>query len=183
MKTSAIKKRYYVGISGHRDPLESETKKYKAQIKERLRQIAAAHPDREVVILSPLADGADRLIVYVAKELGFRYEVLLPMPQELYEMDFDEASLREFRRLRYEARKSEEVPLCQGYSREDISVYGEARDKQYRAVGEAVVDRSDEMIFLWDGIDNGLAGGTADIVQYTKNRAKSFFIIKCKRES
>ena len=178
-----LKQRYYVGISGHRDLKQTEIENYKKQLEQRLQEIMREQPNKEVVIVSPLADGADRLIVYAAKELGLRYEVLLPMPQALYEMDFDEASKYEFHTLKYEARSVHTLDMCEGCTEENIREYGKERDAQYRAVGLEIVKRSDEMVFLWDGIDNGLTGGTADIVKYTEHIHKRYFIVECKREN
>lgn len=183
MNTTTLKHKYYVGVSGHRDLKITAIEAYKTEIKERLQSIAEAQPDKEVIILSPLAEGADRLMVYAAKELGLRYEVLLPMPKALYEMDFDASSLREFRALYYEARRCDTVGLCETCTLENISTYSKERDAQYRKVGEEVVNRCDEVFFLWDGVQNGLKGGTADIYSYAEHKNKSRHWIQCEREN
>ena len=178
-----LKEKYYVGVSGHRDLLHLEKASYQQQVKERLAQIVEENPDKEVIVLSPLADGADRLVVYAAKELGLRYEVVLPMSKSLYEQDFDNASIHEFYNLMYESRCVRTIALCEGCTEENIQKYGKERDAQYKGVGLEIVRCSDTMVFLWDGIDNGLTGGTADIVKYTKKSNKSYFIVECKREN
>jgi len=182
MTHNYLKEKYYVGVSGHRNLLHSEEAIYQQQVKERLAQIVKENPDKEVIVLSPLADGADRLVVYAAKELGLRYEVILPMPLIYYEMDFDDTSFMEFMRLFYEAKSSESIDLCDGVTYDDISEYGIHRDRQYRQVGHEIVDRSDEMLFLWDGIDNGKTGGTSDIYNYAKEKNKRTFVVECERE-
>jgi hypothetical protein len=174
-----LKEKYYVGVSGHRDLMHTKKDEYKRQVKERLAQIVKKNPDKEVIVLSPLADGADRLVVYAAKELGLRYEVVLPMPLMYYEMDFDDISFAEFMQLFYEAKSSETVALRNGMTYDNIASYGVYRDRQYRQVGLEIVDRSDEMVFLWDGIDNGKTGGTSDIYKYAKNKNKRIFVVEC----
>jgi len=82
-----IKQKYKIGISGHRDLKSSEIPKYKEQIRDILTEQIEKHQDKEVYILTPLAEGADQLVAMVARELGLRYEVILPMPLELYRVD------------------------------------------------------------------------------------------------
>ena len=183
MKNRQLKEKYYVGISGHRDLMLSEIEKYTLKIKEKLQKIVRENEDKEVIVLSPLADGADRLMVYAAKELGLRYEVVLPMSQSLYEQDFDDASRHEFYNLMYESRCVRTIALCEGCTEENIREYGTERDAQYKGVGLEIVRRSNTIVFLWDGIDNGLTGGTADIVKHTEQSNKSYFIVECKREN
>lgn len=183
MKPRYLKKKYKVGISGHRDLKKPEIVNYKKQITNFLEYLKEKHTEKEIFIISPLADGADRLIVQCAIALGIRYEVILPMPEGLYLDDFSEASRKEFTTLNLNAAASQTLPLCQGNTIDSIKSYGSQRDKQYLVAGQEVVDRSDFMLFLWDGVDNGLTGGTADIIKYTKLKDKSLFIIECERET
>ncbi|QOR61224.1 hypothetical protein ACM66Z_07125 [Sulfurovum sp. ST-21] len=184
MKPYYLKEKLYVGVSGHRDLKKSKMDDYKEEVKSILMKLIRENPDREVIVVSPLADGADRLAVYAAKELELRYEVLLPMPSYLYEKDFSLESLQEYKALTMTAMdKPTVIPLCEGCTEENISKYGEYRDKQYLKTGEEIVDRSNMMLFLWDGKPSGGTGGTGDIVVYTEQKDKSFFIVECEREA
>ena len=60
-----------IGITGHRDLDKRFLKDYKKQVAEKLNLLKQKH--REIVILSPLADGADRLLVYEAMKLDIKY--------------------------------------------------------------------------------------------------------------
>jgi hypothetical protein len=184
MRIKQLKPKYYVGISGHRDLKQTDIETYQKQIESLLQKMLIENPDKEVIVLSPLADGVDRLIVYAAKKLGLCYEVLLPMPRSLYKKDFDKASAAEFDTLFYEARGWDIVDMCEGCSCKGISEYGLERDRQYREVGWEIVNKSDTIIFLWDGVDNSKSGlgGTADIYNYAKKKNKSHYVIECKRE-
>lgn len=177
-----MKPKFYVGISGHRNLKTSKIAEYQKKLKEKLQSIVDKNPDKEVIVLSPLADGADRLMVYAAKELGLRYEILLPMPIEYYVWDFDDESFDEFYNLFIGARSSNAVELCQGNTYGSIAEYGDERDCQYQKVGREIVDKSDLMIFLWDQKANDLVGGTSDIFNYTRNEKKSFNEVECERE-
>ena len=183
-----LQKKYIIGISGHRDLKISEIPQYKKEIKDILQKKMEQYPNREIYILTPLAEGADQLIAKVAKELGLRYEVLLPMPLELYKKDFTPQKYKEFYDLYIDAVGARTVELVDDNRVEDIVDYGEKRDKQYLKVGQEVVKRSDFMLFLWDEVINYKTGGTADIVEYAKevyqdNFNEKHHIVKCKREN
>ncbi len=158
------RKLYKIGITGHRDLKESCINHYQKKVSSLLSGLKIKY--KEVIVYSPLADGADRLIVKEAIKLGISYKAILPMPKELYRMDFDNKSFVEFETL---LKQSEEViilPLCQNISLKQISYYGEERDEQYEAVGHYIVDIVDGLVALWDGKKIGLRGGTGKIVEY-----------------
>lgn len=181
MKSTSNNNTYKVGISGHRDLKHSEMPTYRQKLINTLKKIMAKNEDRKISVITPLAEGADRLVAECAIELGLNYEVLLPMPVELYVEDF-KVTQEAFYELCKKAISVETLPLCKGNTLESIQVYSDERDKQYEEVGHQVVDRSDAMIFLWDGIDNGLKGGTAAIKKYAEGKNKLIFPIICERE-
>lgn len=182
MDTLIYKKKFRVGISGHRDLKRSEIAKYKNKIKNILNKLILENPDKEVFVITPLADGADRIMAECASELGIRYEVVMPMTLNLYIQDFNEASLSEFYTLHARAAGSRSLPLREGNTVEGIKQYGKERDRQYASVGYEIVDRSDAMVFVWDGKVNGLTGGTSDIIRYAKEKNARYFIVESKRE-
>ena len=172
---------YKIGISGHRDLKEDKLPLYKEQIKKFL--VNRKKEKGEVIAVSPLADGADKLFVQAAKELGIEYEVFLPMPKELYEIDFDESSQKEFEKLLKEAKVIKTASLCDGCTLENIKDYGEYRNKQYQKMGYDLVNLCDEMLFLFDGSMQEIKmGGTADVMFYAKDKGKLFVVIEVERE-
>lgn len=180
-------KKYKIGISGHRDLKSSEMPKYKNRLKHIVKKKIEAYPNTEVSIITPLAEGSDQLLARVAKKLGLAYEVILPLPLELYKKDFSNRAYDEFYTLYCQAINTTTIATPLGTSLEEISDYGEKRDRQYLKVGQEVVDSSDFMIFLWDGIINHKRGGTADIFSYAKERYgenfnKKHSLIASKRE-
>lgn len=181
MKSTSNNKTYKVGISGHRDLKSSEIPEYREKVMDILKGIIRKYESREISIITPLAEGADRLVAKCAIALGLGYEVLLPMPTELYIEDFPNTQ-KEFFALCDTSIGVEVLPLCEGNTLDNIAQYGDERDRQYLKVGKKVVDRSEAMLFLWDGVDNGLTGGTADIKKYAEGKNKVIFPIKCKRE-
>ena len=165
---------------GHRDPLPNEIGRYKDMIEDKIKSFI--QPNQKYLIVTPIADGADRLFVEVAKEMNIEYAVLLPMPKELYMIDFDSHSLVEFERLLDGAIDVESLGLYEENTIESISNYSKERDLQYREVGRVLAKESDEFIALWDGEINYLMGGTADIIEYRQKIVqKPLSVIQCKR--
>jgi uncharacterized phage-like protein YoqJ len=153
--------RLTIGITGHRDIIEII--ELKQEIREYLQNLISQHNNKEIVLLSPLADGADRLVADIflgLKERDNNLKLVVPMPfnQERYMQDFDLESQQEF--LDY---------LDRAY---DVFEVTDTQNDGYRSVGVFVADESDILLALWDGTDNHKAGGTADIVKYAKSKGK-----------
>jgi hypothetical protein len=143
------------GISGHRDLVESDLPELRRQLDTVFASFCAAHPGHRFELLSPLAEGADRLAAEVALARGITLRVPMPMAQSDYEKDFpDRESLEEFRKLLNAAEASWQV-------RTDELPGGEVlRDRQYAAVGDYIARASHVLILLWDGEQNDKLGGT-----------------------
>lgn len=179
---SSMQSRGYkiIGGAGHRYLLSCEIPHYREMIKEYLKSII--QNDQRYLVVTPLADGADRLLVEVAIEMGIEYAVLLPMELELYDRDFDSDSRRELHRLIEGAIAVSAVELYADNTLEAISKYGVARDFQYREAGRILAESSDLFIALWDGEENYLLGGTADIIKWRRDiYKKTLHIIECNR--
>lgn len=159
-----IEKQYIVGVTGHRDLKVTCIKYYKTKVFELLKNLQKKHKD--LVLYSPLADGADRLVVKEAQKLDIPYIAILPMKKEIYMTDFDLNSTKEFNYLFNTASKVITMGLCKDSKFKDIGVYGKKRDAQYEIVGHRIADLSDALIALWNGKNIGLMGGTGEIVKY-----------------
>jgi len=140
------------GVSGHRDTLEDDAAELQKQVRTVFDRFRLAYPNGSFELLSPLADGADRIAAKVALRAGLRVVVPLPMAQAEYERDFNSTeSLHEFRRLLATAASTFEVSSDKTCVRAD----------KYAAVGDYIARRSNVLILLWDGKDNSKVGGTA----------------------
>lgn len=174
---------YKVGISGHRDLLSMQKKENLSILKGHLLKLQREHPAYELLILSPLADGADRLIVEAALELGIKYDVILPMPKALYMRDFSLESKEEFIYYLEHAKSVQTIDLYAGNTSQLVQKDLTFRNFQYRQVGRKIVEMSDEMIIMSDGIPNDKMGGTEDIANYAKSCGKIIYTIRCKRQN
>jgi hypothetical protein len=153
---------FRVGITGHRrldDPAALVPAIREAM--QLLRDLLPGHADSDVVlvVVSSLAEGADRL---VARELLIeqtsRLEVILPVARTAYVEDFQDAeSRKEFRSLLARASLVRQAP---GRS---------TRQEAYEWAGRRVVDRCDALIAVWDGQPARGRGGTQQIVEYARN--------------
>lgn len=158
-----------IGITGHRVLDKRFLKKYKKQVFKKLDELKQKH--NEVILFSPLADGADRLIVYEAMKLDIKYIAVLPMQKELYQDDFDSTSELEFDKL----LKNAEHILTISHTKPFI------RDRQYELAGRYISENSDILIALWDGKYNNLQGGTSEIIKYHLKNQKELWHIKVLR--
>lgn len=159
-----------IGVSGHLDIPEQNMEELKNQVKMVLEKVQKKYPNSPIAILSPLAEGADRIVAKVALEYNAKLIVPLPLPVDLYKKDFkDEISTKEFEDLCNQAETIFTLPLVDGNTITDISDYGPARDKQYEQVGLYLIKNCHFLIAMWDGIELNKTGGTSQIINFAIN--------------
>src|SRR4051812_14590176 len=101
---------FVFGVSGHRDTRAEDSVELESRIQIVFDRFRLAHPAASFELLSPLAEGADRIAAEVALRSGIRLVVPMPMAQADYERDFTtDESLKEFRRLLAAAASQFEV--------------------------------------------------------------------------
>jgi len=156
----------YVGVTGHR--FLAEVDRLRVAVDAALDRLAAQYPDHRLTALSPLAEGADRLVAHAALARGGGLIVPLPFPVEEYSRDFETAeSMGEFGRLLAQA---EEVLVLPPVA---------TRNEAYAGVGSYIADRCDALIALWDGQGAQGQGGTAEVVYRALNRRIPVIHILC----
>lgn len=168
-----IERKYYVGVTGHRPHRLADTPALRNEIDALLEKLATQHKDKCMVIVSPLAEGTDRIVARMAMEHhGYQLMVPLPLPWELYETDFDDASRMEFAELLGRSERYFELPLRFGTAemlatRIDGQPNPE-RDSQYALVGAFLSQFCDELIAVYDGQPAAGEGGTGQVVAWRK---------------
>jgi len=80
-----------LGITGHRDIPQEDVDKLKEKIKEIFNELKGKYPHTPLLLLTSLAEGADRIAAKAAIEEGIDYVVVLPFPEEEYVKDFPES--------------------------------------------------------------------------------------------
>lgn len=126
-------------------------------------------------VLSPLAEGADRLVARaVLNRDGASLRAVLPLTPEDYREDFaTDDSKREFAELLALSRSPVELHtrrIADGYM--GAEGQRELRRTAYRAAGEYAVDHTDVLIAVWDGEPARGKGGTAAIVEYALKQGR-----------
>ena len=159
--SQTVPARIVIGVTGHRRlaPEPWLTEEIRSAIRDIVREASPTKSaELALTVLSPLAEGADRLIAKeVLKFPGSRLEVVLPMERDDYMRDFNTAgSRREFHKL-----------LSQAVSIRHVSFNG-SRPEVYELAGRYVVEQCDVLIALWDGTPMGGEGGTAGTVDYAR---------------
>jgi hypothetical protein len=163
--------RLWIGVTGHRSLVEDP--RLVQQLREVVQRIRRLPPRSSATsvrlgVVSPLAEGADRLVAREILRLeGSALEAALPLPPEQYVGDFTtQASRTEFGKLLREANMV------------TVLAAGGNREEAYLRVGQYVVDRCDVLIAIWDGQPARGQGGTAEIVQRARQRGVPMFRIQ-----
>ncbi len=157
---AAIRAPFVFGVSGHRDLVRTDLPELRKQLQIVFDHFRSAYPNASFELLSPLAEGADRVAAEVAVASGIKLGVPMPMVQADYERDFTTAeSLGEFRRLLATAHSQWEV--IDDQSNRSLLSDSNRRTQKYAVVGDFIARTSQVLILLWDGRDNQKVGGTA----------------------
>lgn len=106
-------------------------------------------------VISPLAEGSDRIVARCALASGYELQSPLPFAREEYEHDFhDAASRAEFAQLI--ARASAVLELDGARA---------SASAAYEQVGRVMLAQSDVVIAVWNGDSESGRGGTAQVVR------------------
>ncbi len=154
-----------IGVTGHR--FLAEIGKLRAEVDRALDDIERAFGGHKLVVVSPLAEGADRLVAEAVLQRGGDLTVPLPLPVEDYLQDFEsQESKAEFRQLLERAAEVIELPATP------------TRNEAYEQVGLYVLDNCDVLIAVYDGQPSQGRGGTAEIVERALQRGMPVLHVK-----
>ena len=144
-----------VAVTGHRDIPPEDVARLSEVVSAQLHELSSKYPDSPCLLLSGLAEGADRLAARCALDVGWSVGAVLPLSQADYEMDFEsDQSVSEFREL-----------LARSIWVRTVSPDMLGRPDCYRKLGEWLARQAQILIALWDGKPGGGPGGTADVVE------------------
>jgi hypothetical protein len=146
-----------VGVTGHRDLVDEDVSALTVCVEAVLTEIAGRVPHTPLVLLSPLAAGADTLVAEIALRRGLGVVGCLPMPVEDYRADFTDD---EYRRFAAVLAGCTRVHVVSGAPRDAAD-----RNACYAAADAYLARNSDLLLALWDGVASDNAAGTAAVVQ------------------
>ncbi|MBM3647937.1 MAG: hypothetical protein FJX11_09120 [Alphaproteobacteria bacterium] len=151
-----------IGVTGHRDLPEGSRQSLEAAVTEVLEGVRRKAPATPFLVLSGLAEGADRVVARLALEkFGATLIAVLPTSVEQFREDFKSAdSKAEFDRLLATAKQ---VVFANGPP--PAAVSADQRRAGYAAVGQWIALHSHLLLALWDGAEARGRGGTAEVVR------------------
>jgi hypothetical protein len=155
-----------VGVTGHRDLVPAELPGLRQRVREFLEDLKARYPDLPLAVMTPLAEGSDRLVAEEARALGIPLIVPLPFPLEIYERDFaTPESRQDFHDLSAGAEIIE-LPLLPGDTPATVAEHGPRRDAHYARLGIYLCAHCHILLAIWDGKESKKLGGTAQVVRF-----------------
>ena len=166
-----------IGVTGHRDLRDEDLARLEVEVANVIARLRLDYlgPDDEtpIIVLSALAEGADRLVARVALAQGARLIAPLPLPREEYLRDFEPGlkpgNVAEFDALLAQAIAAPVMPFTHGNSPEAVRTNSKKRAEQYRAVGLFIIQHCNVLLAIWDGDETNMAvGGTAEVVKFTR---------------
>lgn len=178
-----------LGVTGHREFPKEDADALRASVQRVIDRIKgiAPHSRDALLVLTALAEGADRLVAEWALNEGIPVQVVLPMAQEEFEKDFQKPeSLAEFRTLLNRASTefgsfppivaetvftaAEEAQRAAGQLSPD-----DLRRACYRSQGRMISRHCQILIAMWDGKDTHSDAGTSAMVRYATRRDQRHF--------
>ncbi|MDP3069477.1 MAG: hypothetical protein Q8N18_04270 [Opitutaceae bacterium] len=153
---------HVVGFTGHR--LLADEPGVARTIADVLRELQREAPG-EWIALSSAAAGADLLFVHAALDLGLGWEAVLPLPLVDFERDFSPEEWRPVQALLARAERIE------------VATEPGSREEAYLTGGFEIVNNTDVLLAVWDGLPARGKGGTADVVAYARAMGRPLVII------
>ena len=158
------KKTLRVGVTGHRPNRmpESQWDRIKRDLATVMAELETIYKDRRPILLSGIAEGADRLAAFAALGRGWSLRSILAFHRTRFEADFPQPfAIGEFRALLAASEAAEEPRKGAQVRRPEDG---------YDAVARRLVASSDVLIAVWDGEGSRGKGGTVDVIEQAHAR-------------
>lgn len=155
-----------IGVTGHRNLAPEDRELLGDGVRRVLRDLQTRYPHTPLILLSPLAEGADRLVaeIFLEEALG---QLIVPLPMEMedYQASFTE-STSHFDALLRQAEKSFVIPKPPAREKDSSGnpIDWRLPPHCYEAVGAYLVEHCHVLLALWDGLPLAKPGGTSQVV-------------------
>ena len=183
-----MKNEIYIGITGNRDISEEQIVFIKERIEEFLSNCQKDNEFVELIVLTPLADGVDRIIANSILENFLNIKILVPLPfsEFIYKNTFGKGlkinnisqaeSIKEYENLLEKIKKHNKCDNIyinlkfdkENYLNQNIDEQRKIRNEQYASLGEYLIEKSDNLIAVYDKNRDIKKGGTIEIVNKFK---------------
>ena len=156
-----------IGVTGHRDVRPEHEAALAAALDNIFGQLQTEYPSTPLLLLTPLAEGADQLAAEVARRRSIPYRVPLPMPLDSYRDDFPAGA----RRARFEEllHAADGAPYAMPFfETNDAANVADSvrRAEQYALLAAHLARAAHVLVALWDGVATQTIGGTAQAVRF-----------------
>lgn len=207
MKNENYKIPLVIGVTGHRDIHKSCIKSLQKNIRNIFDQLIEKYPHTPIIFLSPLADGADRIVAEVAFEFKENITVSAPLPMDIEsyiktfakgitihkestdekKLILEKESCEEFDKLlnQVKSQTNDYVPKIipmlfdeESYENSSEDEQRNIRRQQYSIVGEYIAIHSNILIALYDDNEKENPGGTKEIVRKKLEGSYEYFKVK-----
>ena len=179
-----MKKTIYICITGNRDISNEQSIFIKKNIEDFLKKSLENKNLEEIIILTPLADGVDRIIADVVLDNFSDMKILVPLPfgEEIYKNTFGKGlkinnisqaeSIKEYENLLEKIKKHNKCDDVyinlkfdkENYLNQNMDEQRKIRNEQYTLLGEYLIEKSDILIAVYDKNREIKKGGTIEIV-------------------
>ena len=188
-----MKNEIYIGITGNRDISEKQIIFIKKRIEEFLNNFKKDNEFSNIIVLTPLADGVDRIIANSIIENFSNIKILVPLPfsESIYKNTFGKGlkinnisqaeSIKEYESLIYKIKKhnkSDDIFINlefnkENYLNQNIDEQRKIRNEQYALLGEYLIEKSDNLIAVYDKNREIKKGSTLEIINKFDNKRLS----------
>jgi hypothetical protein len=156
-----------LAVTGHRDLLPAEIPAIRGRVRALILELRDSYPDRAIMLMSALAEGADRLVAEEALDIGIPLIAVLPMSREHYVQDFAAPGSRaEFDSLCAAAAEVLELPMVAAIGHASPGGSRVDREAQYAQCGVFLCAHCHVLLALWDGKPSSRVGGTSQVVHF-----------------
>lgn len=169
-----------IGVTGHIDLAEADLPHLKETVRSVFDAITSQFANTPIVVMSPLAEGADRLVAEVALEYNLELIAPLPFSIDTYKEDFihphqdkTEQSLQQFDHLLQQAKMHYVVtPSMVREEAEQVTGTSDERVLGYKRVCDYTAQSCHLLLALWDGVEKpGAQAGTSYTVAVKRRGA------------
>ena len=188
-----MKNEIYIGITGNRDISEKQIIFIKKRIEEFLNNFKKDNEFSNIIVLTPLADGVDRIIANSIIENFSNIKILVPLPfsEYIYKNTFGKGlkinnisqaeSIKEYENLLEKIKKHNKCDDVyinlkfdkENYLNQNIEEQRKIRNEQYASLGEYLIEKSDSLIAVYDENREIKKGSTLEIVNKFDNKKLS----------
>lgn len=154
---------FFVGLVGHRALRLEEIPAIQKEFDEHISRLLKNLKSTRIIVLTSLAEGADRLVQTSKHRDRISVCAVLPFSQKEYAKDF--TSRQSSLNLKKALSDCDYAIVCPE-ANETRRYVGRARNEGYRACARWISDHSNLLIVVWDGKKPDRVGGTGDTVDY-----------------